>query len=175
MKTRLLFIYSLSILSFLANSYNENSVHSVLSSNDSQDVNPPFDYITLDNLLEISSISEDVWSSGYLRKYWGGGKNFDENISANGCLEQGWLETADCCAMVNVEKCGSYVFLDAMAYGDFYEFELNRVFTRLGKELLKHRVGREEDLTVYKLIKGSNTYQIKVDWGLRFVIITTIE
>lgn len=170
-----LFLGFLFSLSLAAGNLEDADVSGVIDDN-SLSTDSPFQYITLENILRLSNISEDVWSNNYLDIAWKGW-SYDKSISVRGCLEQGWLDPTKQ-AFVNVEKCGDWVFLDtfiALNGPKNLDNELNRAFTKLGTELLKYKIGMEEDHIIYRVIKGPKTYQIKVNWQMKYLFVSVVK
>lgn len=167
----------LMLLSIGANAWGTHNYQKTRIPNDAALMSSsPFHYITLDNVLRISNLSEDVWSNDYLNVAWKGWK-YEKSISVRGCLEQGWLDPTKQ-SFVNVEKCGDWVFLDTFIVFDGpknLERELNAAFTKLGTELLKYKVGMDDDMIVYRIVQGAKTYQIKVNWQMKYLFVMVVE
>lgn len=138
--------------------------------------NSPLSIVKLENLIIFSDLSETEWAdnNGYLNKRWPNWE-FNNYISERGCLEQAWSSVSpNATSLISVEKCNSWVFVSTFVTGSS-ESESTKVFTELGKELLPYRYGNEDNMVVYRVVNGVNTYKISVDWKLKVIAIYRIK
>lgn len=138
--------------------------------------NSPLAIINLENLIIFSDLSEKEWAdnNGYLNNRWPNWE-FNNYISERGCLEQSWSSVSlESTSLISVEKCNSWVFVSTFVTGNA-ESESTKVFTELGKELLPYRHGNEDNMVVYRVVHGVNTYKISVDWKLRVIAIYRVK
>jgi hypothetical protein len=122
-----------------------------------------YDIVQSDNLIWLSDMSESVFSTKFNQYIWSDFK-FTDGISSRGCSEKTWLlQYKTDIGGLSIEKCDDWIFIAAPASGGFAEMR-NKSFTKLGNSLSNHRIGYENGLVLYRIVRTYRTYTIKVDW-----------
>ena len=152
-------------------SQNDNSVKKS-SSNKTTTSRPNliFGMADIEQLISLSQLSESEYNNRFGKYSWSGWE-YNEYISERGCLEKSWTKNYNGdLGLFSIEKCGEFVMMSTLATG-MYEGMRDRPFTALGKELIPYRIGYDDGLTSYRVVKGARSYTIKVNWQYKFIII----
>lgn len=140
------------------------------SSNKTSRPNLIFGMADIEQLISLSQLSESEYNNRFGKYSWSGWE-YEEYISERGCLEKSWTKKYNTdLGLFSIEKCGEWVMMATLATG-MYEGMRDRPFTSLGKELIPYRIGYDDGMTSYRIVKGARSYTINVNWQYKFVII----